>query len=159
MSIFAQILGKILIKKKLTLSICESCTGGMLGSIITGVPGSSKYFKGGVIAYSNDIKKRVIGIKEQTLKKFGAVSNQTAREMAKGVRRITNSDIGISITGIAGPGGGSKIKPVGLVFIALATRNKLLVFKFNFKGNREQIRKKASAKALRLAINFMKEIK
>ncbi len=149
----------MLIKQKLTLSICESCTGGMLASIITGIPGSSKYFKGGVIAYANDIKTRVIGVKEQTLKKFGAVSKQTACEMAAGVRSITKSDIGLSITGIAGPGGGTKDKPVGLVFIGIATSNQDMVFKFNFKGNREQIRKKASANALRLTINFMKEIK
>uniref|UniRef100_A0A7V1EIL7 Nicotinamide-nucleotide amidohydrolase family protein n=1 Tax=candidate division WOR-3 bacterium TaxID=2052148 RepID=A0A7V1EIL7_UNCW3 len=150
MNCLAKKLGKLLLKKNLSLSICESCTGGMLGSIITEIPKSSKYFKGGVIAYSNEIKNKIIGVKMKTLKNFGAVSSQTAKEMARNVKKITNSDIGISITGIAGPGGGTKTKPVGLVYIGVATGKKVRVEKNIFSGNRQQIRQKACANALRL---------
>jgi len=150
MNSLAKKLGRLLLEKNLSLSICESCTGGMLGSIITEIPGSSKYFKGGVIAYSNEIKNKIIGVKMETLKNFGAVSSQTAKEMAHNVKKITGSDIGISITGIAGPGGGTKTKPVGLVYIGVATGKKVRVKKNIFSGNRQQIRKKACANALRL---------
>ena len=139
-----------LIKKKLSLSVCESCTGGMLGSIITSEPGSSKYFCGGVIAYSNEIKQRVVGVKQITLKIFGAVSAEVAREMARGVRKKFKADISISITGIAGPAGGSKKKPVGLVYLCVAVRHHVYVEHHIFKGSRNQIRKEACDKALRL---------
>jgi len=156
MNELAQKAGRFLLKKRLSLSICESCTGGMLGSIITSISGSSKYFKGGIIAYSNPVKKRIAGVKNNTLRKFGAVSEQTARQMAQGVRRITKSNIGISITGIAGPGGGTKKKPVGTVYIAITDNKTILVFRFQFRGGREQIRKKACNKTLKLLINFIK---
>ncbi len=159
MNRLALLTGKWLRRKRLTLSICESCTGGMFGSIITTIPGSSNYFKGGIIVYSNEIKKRIVGVKSLTLKKFGAVSRQTAQEMARGVRRITNSDISISITGIAGPGGGTKAKPVGLVYIAIADRKNTLVHKFMLTGGREQIRKKACVNALQLLIKFIRGTK
>ncbi|MGB9721586.1 MAG: CinA family protein [bacterium] len=142
-----------------TLGICESCTGGMLSSMITSIPGSSNYFKGGIVAYSNEIKEKIVGVKSITLKKFGAVSGQTAKEMARKVRYITKSDIGVSITGIAGPGGGTKEKPVGLVYIAVADKVNVLVYKFQFSGNREQIRRKACANALKQLVKFIKEIK
>jgi PncC family amidohydrolase len=157
MNKLALLTGRLLLKKRLTLSLCESCTGGMLGAIITGIPGSSKYFEGGIIAYSNEIKKRIAGVKTVTLKKFGAVSTQTAREMAKGVRRIMKTDIGISITGIAGPGGGTRAKPVGLVFIAFASKNTTSIHKFKFSGSRENIRKKTCISALKLLIRFIQE--
>jgi len=137
-----------LTKKKLSLSVCESCTGGMLGSIITSEPGSSKYFCGGVIAYSNEVKQRVVGVRQAMLKKYGAVSAEVAREMAQGVRKRFKSDIGIGITGIAGPSGGSKRKPVGLVFISLSYNKMIFVEKYLFKGNRDRIRKKACKQAL-----------
>ena len=139
---------KTLTRKKLTLSVCESCTGGMLGSIITQVPGSSKYFPGGIIAYSNEVKQKTVGVKLTTLKKYGAVSTEVAREMAQGVRKRFKSDIGIGITGIAGPSGGSKKKPVGLVFISLSYDKIIFVKKYLFKGNRDHIRKKACTQAL-----------
>ncbi len=141
-------IGKILVKKKLTLSVCESCTGGMLGSIITQVPGCSRYFLGGIIAYSNEIKSRSVGVKSGMLKKYGAVSPEVARKMAQGVRRVFKSDIGIGITGIAGPSGGSKKKPVGLVYICLSYKRGIFVKEFSFKGNRDLIRKKACKAAL-----------
>jgi len=140
--------GKKLITKRLTLGICESCTGGMLGSIITAVPGSSRYFQGGVIAYSNLIKEKVVGVRRTVLRKFGAVSVETAEEMARGVRRRLKSKIGVGITGIAGPTGGTKDKPVGLVYIGIAIGGRCSVKKFLFKGNRNTVRKNACKEAL-----------
>mgnify|MGYP005845565941 CR=1 FL=1 len=158
MNTLARSAGGLLSKKGLSLSICESCTGGMLGSVITSIPGSSKYFKGGIIAYSNEIKKNVVGVKDYTLNRFGAVSGQTARQMAQGTRKIIGTDIGVSITGIAGPGGGTKEKPVGTVFIGIADNKKNRVYKFHFKGNRNQIRKRVCAQALKLLVNFIRGI-
>ncbi len=143
-------IGSTLVKKKLTLSVCESCTGGMLGSIVTQVTGSSKYFLGGVIAYSNEIKRKIVGVRSETLKKYGAVSAEVAREMAQAVRKKFRSDIGIGITGIAGPSGGSKEKPVGLVYISLSYKKIVFIKRLLFKGNRDQIRRKACNEALML---------
>lgn len=139
-----------LIKKKLSLSICESCTGGMLGTFITSEPGSSKYFCGGVIAYSDEVKQRVVGVRQATLSKYGAVSAEVVREMAQGVLKRFKADISISITGIAGPTGGTKKKPVGLVYLCVATRQHVAVENCMFKGSRNQIRREACKKVLRL---------
>lgn len=139
-----------LIKKKLSLSICESCTGGMLGTLITSEPGSSKYFRGGIIAYSDEVKQRVVGVRQATLRKYGAVSAEVAREMAQGVLKRFMADISISITGIAGPTGGTKKKPVGLVYLCVATRQHVAVEDRMFKGSRNQIRREACKKVLRL---------
>lgn len=141
--------GKLLKDNMVTVSVCESCTGGMLGSMITEVPGSSQYFLGGVIAYADRIKK-LAGVKAATLRKHGAVSEQTAREMAQGIRRICGSDIGVSITGIAGPTGGSEEKPVGLVYVGLATSRTCLVERQKFRGTRSTIRKKTCLHALNM---------
>ncbi|MEO0136595.1 MAG: CinA family protein [candidate division WOR-3 bacterium] len=156
MANLAQQTGAILLSKRLTLSVCESCTGGMLGSMITSIPGSSNYFKGGVIAYSNELKIKLAQVRKKTLQDFGAVSRQTAREMAEGTKAKTGSDLCLAITGIAGPGGGTKTKPVGLVYIGLALPNKTIVKKFFFKGNRAQIRKQACFQALKLLIQNLK---
>lgn len=142
--------GKLLTRKKLTISVCESCTGGMLGGIITTIPGSSKYFVGGIIVYSNRVKRTCGSVKQQTLKKYGAVSAEVAQDMATGVRKKLKSDIGVGITGIAGPSGGTKKKPVGLVYICIAFKRKIYIKKFLFKGNRTQIRKRACNEALYL---------
>jgi PncC family amidohydrolase len=137
-----------LIARGLTISVCESCTGGMLGSMITSRPGSSAYFLGGIIAYDDTVKQRVVGVRSRTLLTSGAVSARAAREMAQRVRQITGSDIGISITGIAGPGGGTRSKPVGLVYVSAAGKNACLVKRFQFHGGRAFIRKKACLGAL-----------
>lgn len=142
-------IGKLLQINQMTVSVCESCTGGMLGSVITAIPGSSQYFLGGVIAYADRIKQR-IGVKKVTLRQHGAVSEQTAREMAQGIRAMCGSDIGVSITGIAGPSGGSKEKPVGLVYFGLATSQGCLVERKVFRGTRSTIRKKACLHALNM---------
>ncbi|MCX7995440.1 MAG: CinA family protein [candidate division WOR-3 bacterium] len=155
MNILATKTGRILTTRGLTLSVCESCTGGMLGSVITGIPGSSNYFIGGIIAYSNEMKIKFAGVKSETIKKYGAVSKQTAREMALGTKELTGSDISIAITGIAGPGGGTKVKPVGLVYIAIAIDNKIIVVRNLFKGSRQEIRKRACECALKLLIEHL----
>lgn len=139
-----------LTRKKLSLSICESCTGGMLGTLITSEPGSSKYFCGGVIAYSDEVKQRVVGVRQATLREYGAVSAEVAREMAQGMLKRFKADISISITGIAGPTGGTKKKPVGLVYLCVATRQHVAVENCMFKGSRNQIRREACNKVLRL---------
>lgn len=130
--------------------MCESCTGGMLSSMITDRPGSSKYFVGGIIAYSNDTKEKIAGVRRSTLKKHGAVSAAVATEMAAGVCRKLKTDIGIGITGIAGPSGGSRMKPVGLVYIAVAYGRQCHVKQFCFRGNRGLVRRRACEQALKL---------
>ena len=112
-------MGALLVKKKKTLAAAESCTGGLTAHRITNVPGASKYFRSGVVSYSNEAKIAVLGVSPETLKKHGAVSSQTAIEMAQGIRRISKADYGVSITGIAGPTGGTQEKPAGTFHVAL----------------------------------------
>lgn len=142
--------GKVLIKRQITLSVAESCTGGLISNRITDVSGSSKYFKMGVVAYSNKIKENILWIPGSLIRKYGAVSKQVAIEMAEGVRAVANTDIGMGVTGIAGPTGGTKKKPVGLVYIALVTNKKRIVKKIHFKGSRQEIKFQASEIALNL---------
>lgn len=142
------VIGKILTKKKRTLAVAESCTGGLLASRITACSGASAYFLGGTVAYHSSFKTRT-GVSARILRKYGEVSSQVAAELAKGVCAQSGADYGIGITGIAGPGGGSAKKPVGLVYISLATRGeKPKVWKHEFLGERHQVRDKAAAKAL-----------
>lgn len=115
--------GQLLIEQGLTLALAESCTGGLIGDRITNVPGSSEYFMGGVVAYAYDAKERVLGVRHQTLYDHGAVSEETALEMARSVRRLLMADVALAVTGIAGPGGGMPGKPVGLVYVALSARD------------------------------------
>jgi len=145
-----EVIGRLLHKRGLTLATAESCTGGLLGDLITSVPGSSDYFIGGVIAYSNKIKEMVCGVKKQTLKKFGAVSKETVEEMARGIRRRFATDIGVSISGIAGPGGGTEEKPVGLVYIGISYKRKTYGVKNRFYGTREMIKRRSAMAALEL---------
>ena len=114
------IVGRLLGRRKLTLAVAESCTGGLIGHRITNVPGSSAYYRGSVTAYSCEIKELVLRVHRDTLYRYGAVSEQTALEMAQGVRRVFHADVGLAVTGIAGPDGGTPEKPVGLVYAALA---------------------------------------
>ncbi|MBA1333924.1 MAG: ADP-ribose pyrophosphatase of COG1058 family / Nicotinamide-nucleotide amidase [Firmicutes bacterium] len=129
----------ILMKSGLTLSIAESCTGGRISSMLTSVPGISKSLEGTVISYSNSVKTKVLGVRKETLDTFGAVSRETAVEMAEGVRNLCSSDIGLSVTGIAGPSGGTDEKPVGLVYIALSDPDCSGCWEKRFSGNREKI--------------------
>jgi nicotinamide-nucleotide amidase len=136
----ASVVGKLLIQKKKTVSFAESCTGGKISAAITDIAGSSLYFKSAVVAYSNESKIKVLGVKEETLKSFGAISEETAKEMAHGILSLSGSDYALSVTGIAGPSGSSKDKSVGLVYVGFADMKKTESFKFNFIGAREDIR-------------------
>jgi nicotinamide-nucleotide amidase len=147
-----KVTGELLRKKKLTLAVAESCTGGLVSSKLTDVPGSSDYLICSVLSYSNDSKIKLLGVRKATLKKHGAVSERTAIEMAAGVRRISGADIGISTTGIAGPAGATKAKPVGLVWIGYADRGKRFAEKFIFAKDR-LINKEAMSKT---AINIVR---
>lgn len=141
---------KLLIKRNKTIAIAESCTGGLLSSRLTDISGSSKYFIMGLIAYSNEIKENILCVDPKILKKYGAVSKQVASQMAVGIKLLAGTDIGVGITGIAGPTGGTKSKPVGLVYIALAICDKLLVRELRFRGSREDIKLQTSQVTLNL---------
>ena len=141
---------KLLINSKMTIATAESCTGGLLAHRLTNVSGSSKYMVGGVVSYSNDVKISKVGVKEETLIAHGAVSEQTACEMALGIQKKFKSDIGIGITGIAGPTGGNDEKPVGLVYIGLALKDKLIVKKFLFLKDRKANKLLSSLTALNM---------
>lgn len=138
----------LLIANKLTVSTVESCTGGMLAARLINVPGVSDVYKSGYITYSNKAKRRILGIKKGLLEKKGAVSEEVAKEMAKGAAAISRAEVAVSITGIAGPGGGTEEKPVGLVYIACSVCGKIKVRKYNFRGNRAKIRETAVSSAL-----------
>ena len=140
----------LLKEKGLTLTTAESCTGGMLAARLTDVPGASEVFKQGLVTYSNKAKRKLLDVKKTTLKDFGAVSEKTAKEMAKNGAFITGADACVSVTGIAGPGGGSDEKPVGLVYIACSLNNKITVKEFHFKGNRARVREYTVVRALTL---------
>ena len=147
------VLGRALLRAKKTLAVAESCTAGGLASRITSVPGSSDYFKGGVVSYSNDVKRDFLGVQSKTLSRFGAVSPECAVEMAEGVRRKMKASLGISITGIAGPGGGSAKKPVGLVYVGLSGfTKKPLTRQLHLIGDRETVRKRAASWALHFSL-------
>lgn len=141
-------LGRLLAKSRLTLSLAESCTGGMLGAAITAVPGSSAYFTGGIVSYANAAKRSVLGVPAAILARKGAVSVETAQAMAAGARRLFSSDCAISITGVAGPGGGTTKKPAGLVYIGIAAGKRVRSFKYLFRGNRRGVRRQAVEMAL-----------
>ncbi len=123
MSTLEEIVGRLLTEQGLTIAVAESCTGGVIAHRLTNVPGSSAYFIGGVVAYSNRVKERVLEVSRETLSVYGAVSEETAREMARGARRLFDTDVAISATGIAGPTGGTPQKPVGLAYVALAAQD------------------------------------
>ncbi|MBQ3589333.1 MAG: CinA family protein [Clostridia bacterium] len=144
----------ILKQRGLTLSTAESCTGGLVAKSITDVSGCSSVFYGGVVSYDNSVKQGVLGVKEETLNTYGAVSYETAREMAQGVRRALNTDIGISTTGIAGPGGGTPTKPVGTVYIGIATSDSVQSIRLNINENfsRSEIRAQACYQLLKLLL-------
>lgn len=143
-------LNRLLIKTGKTISIAESCTGGLISERITDIPGSSEYFKGSVVAYSNNVKTSILKVDPKTIKNFGAVSEETAREMAQNTRRLFNTDFSLAVTGICGPDGGTNKKPVGLVFIAHSSGNRTITKKFIFSGTRKLIKYLSSQTALNL---------
>ena len=143
-----EVVVQTLIQNGHTLVTAESCTGGMIGQTITAVPGSSKPYLGGVVTYSNELKMALCGVSKDTLSEYGAVSKGTACEMAEGIRERHNADIAVSVTGIAGPGGGTEEKPVGLVYIGISTREKTDAVRFHFVGTRDKIRQLTVKNAL-----------
>ena len=140
----------LLIEKKKTLALAESCTGGFIANQITNVPGSSKIFLGGVVAYANEVKQKFLGVRAKTLQRHGAVSRAVAREMAAGARKRFGADFAIAVTGIAGPSGGTKSKPVGTVFIAVAGPFGVLVERKLNRLEREKFKKVTANQALNL---------
>jgi len=148
---------RMMAERGLTISVAESCTGGGLGNVLTNVPGSSEVFLGGVIPYSNELKTGILDVKAETLKKHGAVSRYAAREMAENVRRMTGSDIGVSITGIAGPGGGTVKKPVGLVFMHLSAPGRELGEYRIFPGDREVVKIRTINYCLNMIFKYLKD--
>jgi len=150
-----QQLFSLLDQRKMMVATAESCTGGMIAAAITEVAGSSAYFDRGFVTYSNEAKIETLDIQPLTIERFGAVSEQTARMMARGAYAHSNADIAISVTGIAGPGGGSDEKPVGLVYIGLATDDHAEVHKHNFNGDRQSIRQQTAELAVQHVIDYL----
>jgi len=147
---------KLLTKKKLTVSFAESCTGGLLASSITSISGSSKVFNIGLVTYSNNAKVKLLQVPKKTITKYGAVSYETCLSMVKNLSKISKANISISITGVAGPNGGTKAKPVGLVYIGLKKGSKIIVKKNLFKSKKRISIQKATAKqALKMILNIL----
>lgn len=151
------LIGDQLRARKWTLATAESCTGGLIGSLITDVAGSSDYFAGGILAYSNAIKQSLLGVRAETLARHGAVSAETACEMADGARRVLAADVALSATGIAGPGGGTPDKPVGLVWIGLATPADTSPHRFVWDGDRATNKRLSAEAALRLLVEHLQQ--
>lgn len=151
-------IGDRLRSRQLTLAVAESCTGGLLGDHITDVPGSSDYFLGGVLAYSNQVKQSLLSVQAETLEAYGAVSAQCAAEMAQGVRCLLGSDVALSVTGIAGPGGGTDAKPVGLTFIHLSAPGHERSLRSVWPGDRRANKVDTALAALRLLLDYLEEL-
>lgn len=150
--------GEYLRQDGLTVSVAESCTGGLIGDLITNIPGSSEYFLGGVIAYANSAKEDLLGVAHEILEQAGAVSEETAVEMARGVRRALGADIGISVTGIAGPSGATANKPVGLVWIGLSSIDVEKAYRFLFMGSRIENKASSAHEALKLLLEYLQNL-
>ena len=149
-------LHKKLIKKRLTISVAESCTGGLLAHNLTKLPNSSKYFEMGLITYSNQAKTEILKVNKKIIKKYGAVSNQCCKAMAQNLSKISRSKINVSITGVAGPGGGSREKPVGLVYIGIKKGKKLLLKETKFKSkNRNLVQKLTVKEVIKLVLDII----
>jgi nicotinamide-nucleotide amidase len=152
----AEQLGECMKAKGMKLASAESCTGGWLAKIITDIPGSSAWFTGSVVSYSNEAKQSLLGVSESTLNEFGAVSGETVLEMTDGLFSHTNADVAVSVSGIAGPDGGTDAKPVGLVWLSWGKRDKsVLANPFNFAGDREEVRKQSIKQALNCLLDLL----
>lgn len=149
-----EVIGSLLRQHHHTLATAESCTGGLISDRLTDVPGSSEYFLRGVVVYSNQAKQELLGVREETLQAFGAVSEQVVREMCSGMKRLSRADLVLAVSGLAGPGGGSAEKPVGLVYIGLYNGRNFQVSQFQFRGSRRQIKLQSSQMALDLVRRY-----
>lgn len=149
-------IGNLLRERGMTLALAESCTGGLVSDRVTDIPGSSEYFRGGVVVYAYEAKVSILHVSWDTLNKFGAVSEQTVLEMARGARTALGADIAASISGIAGPGGGTESKPVGTVWLALATPHGEWTRSRHFSGNRQQIKAASADAALQFVLDYLR---
>jgi PncC family amidohydrolase len=150
-------IGNVLKKRKLSLAVAESCTGGLIGHHLTNVPGSSDYFLGGIVAYSYEAKARLLGVSWETLNRSGAVNRETVLQMARGARQALGADIGLSVSGIAGPGGGSSEKPVGLTWIGLCAPDFESAWQYTWDGDRLQNKEQSAEQGLRLLMEYLQE--
>jgi PncC family amidohydrolase len=148
-------IGHALMHRGWTLALAESCTGGLIGHRLTNVPGSSAYFLGSIVAYAYEAKEHLLGVRHQTLYEHGAVSRETAIEMARGARRSLSADVGLSVTGIAGPGGGLPDKPVGLTWVGLSRRDRDQAERFVWSGDRLANKEQSAEAALQLLLNVL----
>ena len=148
-------LGEALRGKNLRIAVAESCTGGLISHRITNIPGSSDYFDRGLVVYSNTSKMQLLDVPKLIIDSFGAVSSETVKAMAEGIKKSSKSDLGLAVTGIAGPKGGGPAKPVGLVYIGLASSKPTLVKEFRFFGSRHDIKKQTSNEALGMVLAFL----
>ncbi len=147
-----------LIDKKLKIATAESCTGGLIAHTLTNISGSSNYFDRGIVSYSNNAKSELLEVSKELLEEYGAVSELVAKEMAENIRKLSKVDIGLSTTGIAGPTGGSREKPIGLVYIGISTKNYKKIKKFLFKGDRIDIKMSTCNAALKMLYNYLETI-
>ena len=152
-----EVVAKMLVNKKITISTAESCTGGMIASKLINYGGISESFLEGAVTYSNEAKANRLGVKKETLDKYGAVSEETAKEMAEGIAKTSGTDVGVSTTGIAGPTGGTKDKPVGLVYVGISYKGKTIVKRFEFQGDRNKVRIRTTMNALNLIRKVISE--
>lgn len=150
-----EVVGALLKQRRIKLSVAESCTGGLIGARITNIAGSSEYFERGVVVYSNVSKSEMVGVPGELIERCGAVSSEVAAAMAQGIRQTAKTDLGLAVTGIAGPSGGTELKPVGLVYAALASAQGVKTDEYRFLGNREQVRMKASQMALDMVRRYL----
>lgn len=154
-------LGGLLREKGMRLTVAESCTGGLVGHRVTNIPGSSDYYLGSVTAYAYEVKESLLGVRHETLQKFGAVSRETVIEMAKGVRKALSGGfplekvIGVSVSGIAGPGGGLPGKPVGTVWVGLSAGNEAWAWKYHWHGDRIQNKEESAQAVLQLVVDYL----
>jgi len=150
-----EVVGQLLVKRGLTVAVAESCTGGLIAHRLTNVPGSSRYFLGGVVAYANEVKERVLGVSHETLGQHGAVSEETALEMAGGARLLLGADIALAVTGIAGPSGGTPEKPVGLTYVALVAKDCERCERHVWRGNRGENKEQTADAALEMLRGYL----
>lgn len=150
-----EVVGSLLAAQHKTIACAESCTGGLLTSRLTDIPGSSAYVIGAVVSYTNEMKERLVGVKPETIAVHTEISAETAGEMAEGIRRVIGTDLGVGITGIAGPGGGTDEKPVGLVYIAVTGSNGTKVRENHFRGQRGEIKQKSAEEALQMIYEYL----
>ena len=150
-----EVVGALLKQRRIKLSVAESCTGGLIGARITNIAGSSEYFERGVVVYSNVSKSEMLGVPRELIERYGAVSSEVVAAMAQGIRQTAKTDLGLAVTGIAGPSGGTDLKPVGLVYAALASAQGVKTDEYRFLGNREQVRMKASQMALDMVRRYL----